>query len=114
MLPGKIHTTEATGAGLGPGGGPGFVENNASGEAAWLAAQVPTHTSCVRGPEVDGKLVKIQITWLNVGRLALCLFVASMCIWNDVKLNVYNVQKLWNKMQYFSWYYLAKQNFPFC
>lgn len=37
MLPGKIHTTGATGAGLRPGGGPGFVENNASGEAAWLA-----------------------------------------------------------------------------
>lgn len=62
MLPCKIHTTGATGAGLGPGGGPGFVENNASGEAAWLAAQVPTHTSGVRGPEVDGKLVEMQIT----------------------------------------------------
>lgn len=58
----KIHTIGATGAGLGPGGGLGFVENNASGEAAWLAAQVPTHTSCVRGPEVDKKLVEMQIT----------------------------------------------------
>lgn len=79
----KIHSAGATEAGVGPGGGPGFLENNASGETAWLVAQVPTHTSCVtdlHGPEVYGKLVEIQITPLNVDRLALCLFVASMWI----------------------------------
>ncbi|KAL1258338.1 hypothetical protein QQF64_011582 [Cirrhinus molitorella] len=38
----------------------GFVDNNASGETAWLAAQFPSHTSCVTSlysPEVDRELV---------------------------------------------------------